>query len=67
MRDEWQRTASLEALLVNLHRDPRKRSPVSPSEFDPFRRRDAKHPRHTQPRPIPVDITVLRDVFCRTA
>ncbi len=62
MRDEWQRTASLEALLVNLHRDPRKRSPVSPSEFDPFRRRDAKH----APQSIPVDITVLRDVFCRT-
>ncbi len=62
MRDEWQRTASLEALLANLHRDPRRRGPATPGDFDPFARRDARD----DTTPMPADITVLRDVFCRS-
>ena len=33
---EWNRTASLMALLVNLNRDPRKGKAASPKDFNPF-------------------------------
>ena len=33
---EWNRTASLMALMVNLNRDPRKGKAASPNDFNPF-------------------------------
>ncbi len=53
-RDEWQRASAMMALLANCHRDPRKRRPYRPNDFDPFQR--------TQ-QPIKVGVHVLRDVF----
>ena len=42
-RFEWNRTASLMALAVNLMRDPKKGKPVNPDDFNPF----APHPPKT--------------------
>jgi hypothetical protein len=37
LRHEWSQTASLMALLVNLHRDPRSgRRPAHPDDFNPY-------------------------------
>ena len=33
---EWNQTASLMALMVNLNRDPRKGKAASPNDFNPF-------------------------------
>lgn len=33
---EWNRTASLMALMVNLNRDQRKGKAASPNDFNPF-------------------------------
>jgi hypothetical protein len=53
VRDEWQRTASLMALLANCHRDPKKRA-FRPSDFDPFAK---------AAKPIQVGVEVLKDLF----
>ena len=43
-RFEWNQTAALMALAVNLMRDPKKGKPVSPNDFNPF----------APPKPVPV-------------
>jgi hypothetical protein len=35
-RDEWNHTASLMALMVNINRDPKKGRAVKPDDFHPF-------------------------------
>lgn len=59
MRERWSHTASLMALLANVHRDPRKGKRFTPADFDPFARGSKR-----KPPAMPADITVLRDVFC---
>ena len=39
-RFEWNRTASLMALAVNLVRDPRRGKAASPNDFNPFAERE---------------------------
>ena len=41
-RFEWNRTASLMALAVNLMRDPKKGKAVSPNDFNPFAEKPKK-------------------------
>jgi len=53
-REAWSGLASLEALLANCHRDPKKTRAFRPGDFDPFARKQ------TVPK---VPITVLKDVF----
>ncbi len=36
LKADWQRTASLMALLANCHRNPKKSKPYKPSDFYPF-------------------------------
>jgi hypothetical protein len=38
-RVQWQHTASLMALLANIHRDAKKSESFTPSDFDPFAER----------------------------
>jgi len=47
--DEWQRTASVLAMLFNAHRDPRRTDPASPDDFNPFARRQADENKLTVP------------------
>ncbi len=36
-KSEWNRTASLLALLANIHRDPKRRAqPFAPADFHPY-------------------------------
>ncbi len=35
-REAWGRTATLLALLANLHRDPKKHRAFRPSDFNPY-------------------------------
>ena len=57
VRESWDHTSVVLALVANVHRDPRRRSdPFMPAEFHPYDRSRAAEP-------LKVDITVLRDVF----
>ena len=57
MRENWNHTAQMMSLTANISRDPkRKPKPYSPADFHPLERA-------RQPRAIPADITVLRDIF----
>ncbi len=57
MRESWNHTSVVLALLANVHRDPRRRSdPFMPAEFHPYER-----PRAAEQ--LKADITLLRDVF----
>ena len=54
---QWDQTASLLALLANVHRDPRNSKVYRPADF---------HPRHARKREEPVikgDIKMLKAVF----
>ncbi len=57
-RDAWGRTATVLALLANIHRDPKKHRALRPSDFNPYetKRRSG----------IPIkakDIGLLKKVF----
>ena len=52
----WSHTATVLALLANLHRDPKKTRPYSPADFHP-------HLRAKKPTPMKVGIGVLKQVF----
>lgn len=52
MRHDWQRTASIMALIANVHRSP-SRPAFKPADFDPFSAR----------RRVVAPIEVLRQVF----
>ena len=54
-REAWNHTAALLALLANCHRDPRRSSAFTVTDFHPL-----AEPAEPPPR---ADITVLRDVF----
>jgi len=44
VRDEWNRTASLMALLANVNRDPRKHGPYKAPDFHPLERKAERAP-----------------------
>jgi hypothetical protein len=57
LRERWNHTAAVLAMLANAHRDQRRRAePFGVADFHPF-----EAPRREEP--LKVDITVLRDVF----
>lgn len=57
LRERWNHTAAVLAMLANAHRDQRRRAePFGVADFHPF-----AAPRREEP--LKVDITVLRDVF----
>ena len=55
-RHAWSHTATVLALLANLHRDPKKTRAYSPNDFHP-------HLRKKKPPPLKVGIGVLKQVF----
>jgi len=57
-RDQWNHTASLMALIANVHRDPKKSKLLKPADFHPHVTAKAK--RDQQPK---ADITLLKTVF----
>ena len=57
LKDEWARMSALLAMTANCHRDPRRRRPYTPSDFDPFAKR---------PQPLRVTAKTLRDIFMGT-
>jgi len=63
--ERWSHTASLMALIANIHRDPKKGKRFTPDDFNPRPRKvgggAARHPRGPLPKAA---ITVLRDIFC---
>ena len=54
MRDAWQRTSAVMALIANVNRDPKRGRPFRPADFDPFAAHD---------QPIRVGVEILKDVF----
>ena len=44
-KNAWQHTATLLALLANLHRDPKSAKAYAPNDFNP----------HHRPKPIQID------------
>lgn len=56
IRERWNHTAALMALLANCHRDPRRQRAFTPADF---------HPQAAlTPAPPPsADLTVLKTVF----
>jgi hypothetical protein len=57
--DDWNHTAALLAMAVNMYRDPKKTRPFRPGDFHPATKRTQ---RSQEPRPK-VDITILKTVF----
>ena len=57
-RAEWQRTASLMALAVNLVRNPKKSKPAKPADFNPY----CGKPKAVVKAPL----SILRDVFVKS-
>lgn len=53
-RHDWSIASAVMALVANIHRDPKRSRRLNPSDFDPFAKRQ---------RPIPVGVSVLKDVF----
>jgi len=39
-RERWAHTSLICTLIANANRDPKKRRPFAPSDFDPYARRD---------------------------
>ena len=56
---EWEQTASLMALVVNLVRDPKKSKPAKPDAFNPYAQKVQKITK--------VPLSILKDVFCKGA
>lgn len=44
IRESWNHTAALLALLANVHRDPRKGRALGPADFHPMRKTPARKP-----------------------
>ncbi len=44
VRDEWNRTASLMALLANVNRDPKKHGPYKAPDFHPLEHKTERIP-----------------------
>ena len=55
-RENWNRTASIMALLANVNRDPKKHRPYGASDFHPYAPED-------RPAPKTKDLSILRAVF----
>jgi len=53
-RHDWSIASAVMALVANINRDPKRSRRLNPSDFDPFVKRN---------RPIPVGVSVLKDVF----
>ncbi len=41
-RDNWNHTASILALIINVNRDPKKHRAVSPKQLNPYEQRSGK-------------------------
>ena len=54
---EWEQTASLMALIVNLVRDPKKSKPVKPDVFNPYSQKEQKITK--------APLSILKDVFVK--
>lgn len=54
---EWQRMASLMALVVNLVRNPKRSKPAVPADFNPYHRK-AK-------APVKAPLSILKEVFVK--
>lgn len=54
-QERWDHTASLLALLANLHRDARRRKAYAPADFHPLRQA-------ARPTPMP-NLSILKAVF----
>ena len=57
-RDNWNHTSSLLSLIFNVNRDPKKQSPVKPSDLNPHTARKKTFLKAK-------DIKILKDVFVR--
>ncbi|MGH7143119.1 MAG: hypothetical protein ACREJ2_03175 [Planctomycetota bacterium] len=57
-REAWAHTAALLALTANVHRDPKKSKPFSPSDFHPYEAAACR-----KPVPKLKDLSVLKAVF----
>ena len=56
-QSEWEQTASLMALIVNLVRDPKKSKPANPEIFNPYSPRVQKKTK--------APLSILKDVFVK--
>lgn len=56
-RLEWEQTACLMALIVNLVRDPKKNRPVKPDAFNPYAQKGQKI--------APAPLSILKEVFVK--
>ena len=54
---EWEQTASLMALIVNLMRDPKKNKPAKAEDFNPYTVKEKAS--------LKAPLSVLRDVFIK--
>lgn len=54
---EWEQTASLMALVVNLVRDPKKGKPAKPADFNPYYQKE-------KPK-VKVPLSFLKEVFVK--
>lgn len=53
-RHDWSLASMCLSVIANLHRDPKRSRRLTPSDFDPFAKRNA---------PIKADVSVLKNVF----
>lgn len=55
-RENWSHTSATLALLANAHRDPKRRAPFRPQDFDPFAEKTP---------PPKAEVGILRRVFVK--
>ena len=53
-RAAWARTSAVLALIANVNRDPKKRRPFTPADFDPYATQDRRK------QATPLDMNDLR-------
>jgi hypothetical protein len=58
IEQEWNHTAALLAMLVNLNRDPKKGRAMRPADFHPAALKAA-----SRAEPLKVDLKLLKTVF----
>ncbi|MBI1373355.1 MAG: hypothetical protein GC159_11545 [Phycisphaera sp.] len=56
-RERWAHTSLICTLIANAHRDPKKRRPFTPDDFNPY---TGRHHRQVAGKP---DLTLLRETL----
>lgn len=58
LRERWNHTAALLAMLANAHRDPKKTRAFAPADFHPLPQKNKR-----EEKPLKAELSILKTVF----